>query len=150
VIRVHLPGHSKKRGSPAPAGREHPKLFDRIERFFLGEPTVFPLAWVDLDRCGPFQRAVLRAEHSIPRGRVRSYGGLARAIGCPTAARAVGRALATNPFPILIPCHRTIRKNGSLGGFGGGIPLKRALLEMEGVGFDTKGRVRPEYFLRED
>jgi methylated-DNA-[protein]-cysteine S-methyltransferase len=109
----------------------------------------FPLDWVNLDRCRPFQRNVLIHEYKIPRGRVRSYGGLARIVGAPRAARAVGRALAINPVPIVVPCHRAIRGDGSLGGFGGGLPMKRALLEMEGVGFDQTGRVRPEFLLHE-
>jgi methylated-DNA-[protein]-cysteine S-methyltransferase len=62
-------------------------------------------------------------------------------LGCPRAARAVGTALANNPFPIIIPCHRTIRADGTPGGFGGGIMMKRNLLEMEGVRFDPRGRV---------
>jgi methylated-DNA-[protein]-cysteine S-methyltransferase len=86
------------------------------------------------------------AERTIPRGYVSSYSALAACIGRPRAARAVGTALAGNPFPIIIPCHRTVRTDGSLGGFGGGLPMKRALLEMEGVTFDQRGRARTEFF----
>ena len=76
-----------------------------------------------------------------------TYGGLAAAVGVPGGARAVGNVMAGNPFPLVIPCHRVIRSDGSLGGFGGGLPMKRALLEMEGVAFDGHDRVRPEYIL---
>jgi methylated-DNA-[protein]-cysteine S-methyltransferase len=91
---------------------------------------------------------VLQREFRIPRGRVMSYGGLAGRIGHPRAARAVGTALARNPFPLIIPCHRTIQADGTLGGFGGGLKMKRALLEMEGVAFDRAGRVQSSFFYR--
>jgi methylated-DNA-[protein]-cysteine S-methyltransferase len=64
----------------------------------------------------------------------------------PRAARAVGTALARNPFPVIIPCHRAIRGDGTLGGFGGGLKMKRALLEMEGVRFDRYGKVMDDCF----
>jgi len=84
---------------------------------------------------------VLRAQIRVPRGFVTTYGRLAAAAGRPGAARAAGHALATNPFPPVVPCHRTLRADGSLGGFGGGLALKRVLLESEGVRFDSAGRV---------
>ncbi len=95
---------------------------------------------MDLGRCRPFQRRVLLAEHSIPRGSVSTYGRIARRIGRPGSARAVGRALSLNPFPIVIPCHRALRSDLSLGGYQGGLAMKRRLLEMEGVVFDKAGR----------
>jgi methylated-DNA-[protein]-cysteine S-methyltransferase len=83
----------------------------------------------------PFQRSVLIACARIPRGQVRTYSQLARSIGKPHAARAVGGALAKNPLAPLIPCHRVIRKDGSLGGYTarGGTAKKRLLLEKEGA-----------------
>jgi methylated-DNA-[protein]-cysteine S-methyltransferase len=72
---------------------------------------------------------------------VSTYGRLARQAGAEGGARAAGRALAENPFPIVVPCHRTVRSNGDLGGYQGGVQMKRALLEMEGVAFDERGRV---------
>jgi O-6-methylguanine DNA methyltransferase len=81
----------------------------------------------------PFQRAVLTAIQKIPFGETRSYGWVARAIGKPRASRAVGQALGANPIPIIIPCHRIIASDGSLGGYGGGLPLKRKLLTLEGA-----------------
>ena len=96
---------------------------------------------MDLDSCPPFQQAVLRATARIPRGQVRTYGQLAAQLGKPGAARAVGNALAANPFPLVIPCHRVVRAGGRLGGFGGGSALKRALLAREGVAIGETGRV---------
>jgi methylated-DNA-[protein]-cysteine S-methyltransferase len=66
---------------------------------------------------------------------------IARHLGSPSGGRAVGRALATNPFPLLIPCHRAVRSTGELGGYQGGVDIKRRLLEMEGVEFTTSGKV---------
>ncbi|MCU0582772.1 MAG: methylated-DNA--[protein]-cysteine S-methyltransferase [Syntrophales bacterium] len=77
-----------------------------------------------------------------------SYGGVASKTGAPGGARAAGQGCAKNPFPILFPCHRVIRSDGSLGGFGGGLKLKRALLEMEGIRFDKNGTVLPEHIFR--
>ena len=78
-----------------------------------------------------FQQAVYRAVSRIPKGQTRSYQWVARAIGRPTAARAIGNALHRNPFAPRIPCHRVIRADGSLGGFSGGPAKKRRLLTAE-------------------
>lgn len=115
-----------------------------IRRYLAGKPVRFDLRVLHFPLCSSFQERVLRAEYAIPRGSVSTYGRIARHLGAPRAARAVGRALATNPFPIVIPCHRAIRSDGSLGGYGGGLPMKRALLEMEGVVFTPSGRVDPD------
>jgi len=116
------------------------RLTRHIEAFLDGEDIRFGLGIVRLDLCSPLQQRVLRAEHAIPRGRLSTYGRLARHLGVPKGARAVGNCLARNPFPIVIPCHRAIRSNGTLGGFQGGTAMKRALLEMEGIRFDRSGR----------
>jgi methylated-DNA-[protein]-cysteine S-methyltransferase len=113
-----------------------------LQRFLTGKPVAFNLTRIALERCGEFQRRVLAAEYAIPRGHVSTYGRIAAHLGRPGGARAVGRALARNPFPIVIPCHRAVRTDGGLGGYQGGIPMKRALLEMEGVVFTETGRVR--------
>lgn len=83
----------------------------------------------------PFQQRVWKVLATIPPGYVISYGELARRAGQPTAARAVAQACGANPVPVLIPCHRVIRSSGELGGFGGGIERKIALLAREGVTF---------------
>lgn len=117
------------------------EVADRMERFLKGENVSFSLDRANLDLCSVFQRAVLLAEHAIPRGRVSTYKLIARCLNKPSAARAVGAALSSNPFPIIVPCHRAIRSDGTLGGFQGGLEMKRSLLEMEGIDFDDKERV---------
>jgi O-6-methylguanine DNA methyltransferase len=79
-----------------------------------------------------FQTAVWRELKKIPRGQTRTYGEIAAAIGRPTAVRAVGAACGANPLPVLIPCHRVVAKTG-IGGFSGGLPWKRLLLELEAL-----------------
>lgn len=118
------------------------KIYTRFKQYFKGEPIGFPLDNIALEQLYNFQKKVLLLEKQIPYGQVSTYGRLAHKLAHPGAARAVGTALARNPFPIIIPCHRTIRSDGSLGGFGGGLELKRQLLELEGVRFDQKGRVK--------
>ncbi len=90
---------------------------------------------VDLTRVGPFEAEVLARLRRIPAGEVRTYREIARAVGQPGAARAVGAACARNPLPLLIPCHRVVRADGGLGGYSlrGGVALKRRLLEAEGA-----------------
>ena len=91
-------------------------------------------AHYDLSPLTAFQQRVLHATADIPRGQVRTYGQIAAAIGAPGAARAVGTALARNPVPIIIPCHRVVRAGGKLGNYGaGGEPMKRRLLDREGA-----------------
>jgi len=88
----------------------------------------------DLRGLTPFEQAVLRKTREIPRGEVRPYGWVAREIGRPAAVRAVGTALANNPIPYFIPCHRVVRTDGHIGNYGGGGPeAKRSILTMEGV-----------------
>ncbi|MBI4898420.1 MAG: MGMT family protein [Actinobacteria bacterium] len=87
----------------------------------------------DLDGVSPFTRRVLDAATQIERGQTRSYQWLARRIGMPRAARAVGNALGANPVPLVIPCHRVVRGDGSLGGYALGARTKRLLLEAEGA-----------------
>jgi len=115
----------------------------QIIAFLRGEDMKFSLDVVRLDLCSIFQQRVLKAEFEIPRGMISTYQRIAGHLGDPRGARAVGTALAHNPFPIIVPCHRAIRSDGSLGGFQGGIEMKKALLEMEGVSFDRLNRVAP-------
>jgi methylated-DNA-[protein]-cysteine S-methyltransferase len=119
-------------------------LAERVQRFLGGENVTFELDLIPLERCPPFQRRVLRAEYGIPRGWVSTYGRIARHLGVPRGARAVGNALAHNPFPIVIPCHRAIRSDGHLGGFRGGATMKRALLELEGIAIAPNGKAVTE------
>jgi methylated-DNA-[protein]-cysteine S-methyltransferase len=102
-----------------------------LEEFFEAERTRFALK-IDRRLIHGIAREVLRATSRIPYGQMSTYGTVARQIGRPTAARAVGRALGSNPIPIVIPCHRVIGAGGSLTGYGGGLDRKVALLELEG------------------
>jgi methylated-DNA-[protein]-cysteine S-methyltransferase len=116
-------------------------IADDIEAFLSGEDIKFSLEMVRMDVCSKFQKKVLRTEHRIPRGRVSTYHYIAGHLNNPKGARAVGNALANNPFPIIIPCHRVIRADRTLGGYQGGLEMKRTLLEIEGIEFDELGRV---------
>lgn len=116
-------------------------LGERMQAFLVGEPVNFPLDSAALENCSQFQRRVLVAEHGIPRGWVSTYGLIAAHLGVEWGARAVGTALARNPFPLIIPCHRAICSTGELGGYQGGLDMKRRLLELEGVEVSEKGTV---------
>jgi O-6-methylguanine DNA methyltransferase len=100
--------------------------------YFNGKKPVF-LCALDYGRATPFQRQVWEATRSIPYGETRSYSWVADQIGKPAAVRAVGQALGKNPLPIVVPCHRVIASDGSLCGFGGGLEMKRDLLQLEGL-----------------
>ncbi len=107
-------------------------LPDRLRRYAGGERVSF-LDALDFAGATPFRRAVWQATQEIPRGQTRSYGWLAERVGRPGAARAVGHAMATNPWPIIVPCHRVVTSNGGLGGYGGGLDMKERLLRLEGA-----------------
>ena len=102
-----------------------------LEEFFAGERTRFGVK-VDRRLIQGIARDVLRATSKIPYGELSTYGGVAKQIGRPSAARAVGRALGSNPIPVVIPCHRVIGAGGALTGYAGGLDRKVALLELEG------------------
>lgn len=114
------------------------ELRNMLKAYFEGEPVAFDLTF-DL-RGTEFQKAVWRAVHEIQYGRLSSYGRLAAAVGRPKAARAVGNAVGANPLGIVIPCHRVIRSDGSIGGFGGRPDLKRYFLSLEEVLPRTKDK----------
>jgi methylated-DNA-[protein]-cysteine S-methyltransferase len=103
----------------------------QLKAYFDGQLKAFdlPLAPQGTE----FQRQVWRALQTIPYGRTKSYGEIARRLGRPEASRAVGAANGQNPIPVIIPCHRVIGADGSLTGFGGGLPIKRKLLALEGA-----------------
>jgi len=103
-----------------------------LEEYFAGRRVRFDVR-VDRRLINGIARDVLRAASRIPFGRTTTYGEIARRIGSPRAARAVGNALGSNPIPIVIPCHRVLRAGGSLGGYGGGVARKQLLLGIEGV-----------------
>ena len=105
-------------------------LVGRLRAYFSGYKASFPDE-LDLSGATPFQREVWEKTRLIHYGETRSYSWVAEQIGKPGAARAVGQALARNPLPIIIPCHRVIANDGKLGGFSGGVQMKRYLLSLE-------------------
>ena len=146
VVAVTLPGESaatlRRRlangRSSAQLSSRRTALLERalrqIREYFRGRRTRFDLP-LDL-RVPPFQHGVLRVLSRVPFGATVSYGALAKALGAPRAARAVGAALARNPVPIVLGCHRVLAGDGSIGGFAGAshdLATKRALLRHEGV-----------------
>ncbi|MBD0710532.1 MULTISPECIES: methylated-DNA--[protein]-cysteine S-methyltransferase [unclassified Streptomyces] len=105
----------------------------RFDRYFAGEPGPIGLP-LDWSLTSGFHRQVLRElAESVPYGTVVGYGELARRVGQPGAAQAVGAAMGANPLPVVVPCHRVVESDGGLGGFGGGLETKRRLLALEGV-----------------
>ena len=121
-------------------------LCDQIRRYMDGADVDLPLSLLDLDLCYDFQRRVLLKAKEIPRGKVIPYGKLAERIYAPRAARAVGTALAKNPFSLILPCHKVVRASGDIGNFGSGPEMKRTLLRLEGVEVSDEGRVGSSFF----
>ena len=103
-----------------------------LRRYFVGRQVEFRFRLTDRSAT-PFQREVWKTLRRIPYGEVRTYGWVARAIGRPGAARAVGGACRVNPWPIVVPCHRVVAADGSLGGYSSGLKWKRLLLSIEGA-----------------
>jgi len=105
-------------------------LMERLGTYFSGHRITFPDK-LDLSRATHFQREVWEITRLIPYGETRSYAWVTEQIKKPGAARAVGQALGKNPLPIIVPCHRVVASDGKLGGFGGGVEMKRYLLSLE-------------------
>ncbi|KAE9539018.1 methylated-DNA--[protein]-cysteine S-methyltransferase [Ursidibacter maritimus] len=110
-----------------------------LDRYFAGEHIEFSQLDFLAPIGTPFQQSVWQLLSAIPYGKTTSYGELAKQLGKPNAMRAVGGAVGRNPISILIPCHRVLGKNQALTGFGGGLPTKRYLLQLEGITYQDKG-----------
>jgi methylated-DNA-[protein]-cysteine S-methyltransferase len=137
VSRVSLPENSRAEACRKIGGdcREPPAarascLIEEIKLYFAGRRAEFKFN-IDWTGATGFRKRVWSACATIPYGETRSYGWIAKTIGEPKAARAVGGALSENPAPIIVPCHRVVGKDGSLTGFGGGLEMKRKLLDLE-------------------
>jgi methylated-DNA-[protein]-cysteine S-methyltransferase len=131
ITGLHFPGEStpKRDSSWVRSDRALAPLRGQLTEYFAGERREFDL---DLAPAGtPFQLEVWSALREIPYGETASYGEIAAAVGQPLAARAVGGANNRNPVAIVVPCHRVIGADGSLTGYGGGLPRKRRLLALE-------------------
>jgi methylated-DNA-[protein]-cysteine S-methyltransferase len=117
-------------------------LKQQLDEYFRGERRAFDVA-IDLTEGTAFQRAVWAELARIPYGATISYRELARRVGAPKAVRAVGSANGRNPVSILVPCHRVIAADGTLGGYGGGLATKRFLLDLESSPRFPKGSTAP-------
>jgi O-6-methylguanine DNA methyltransferase len=119
-----------------PNGVESPESFRRLckllDRYLKGERVDFDVE-VDISNLNIFTQKVLEELKKIPYGEVTSYGRIGKVLGYKNAARAVGQSVGRNPIPIIIPCHRVIREDGSIGGFSMGVGIKEKLLAKEGV-----------------
>jgi methylated-DNA-[protein]-cysteine S-methyltransferase len=135
LVELWLPNRKRRDTTPEPLPRRArdgmQAVKTQLDEYFAGERRTFDLP---LDPTGsPFEQRVWARLREIPYGSTTSYGAIAAEFGLVNGARAVGRANGANPIPIIIPCHRVIGADGTLTGFGGGLPLKRALLELEGA-----------------
>jgi methylated-DNA-[protein]-cysteine S-methyltransferase len=142
LVKLSLPGHDPEEALEDLAARISPRVLEaparldqtrrELDLYFEGKLTEFdlPLDW-QLSR--DFRRRALRAIDRIPYGKTRSYTEIARSAGNERAVRAAGTACGANPIPIVVPCHRVLRSGGALGGYGGGLPMKEALLKLEGI-----------------
>jgi len=113
-------------------GEAYPRLAHDLDRYFRGRAISFDYP-LDLTAATSFQRRVWTVLQGSPYGATRTYQEVARAVGMPRAARAVGQAVGGNPIPLLIPCHRVVGSGGSLGGYAWGLMWKRRLLRVEGI-----------------
>jgi methylated-DNA-[protein]-cysteine S-methyltransferase len=137
-IILKLPNESYFKNYLEDSHRRHcvsdPSFFDNVTEqmhlYFAGLLKDFTCK-LDLSTGTPFQQSVWRHLSTIPFGETQSYRALAQAIGHPQAFRAVGNANGKNPLPLVIPCHRVIRENGELGGYTGGLSIKKFLLDLE-------------------
>lgn len=119
---------------PARYIKGHSDIKGALKRYLNGERIDFNIN-IDTSTLGAtdFQRRVWMGLCTIPYGETRSYKWLAERVGCPNGFRAVGQANGKNPLPIIIPCHRVINSNGSIGGYSGGVEIKKRLLAIEGI-----------------
>ncbi len=142
IVRIALPNVAEDEVLEDLASRVSPRILRssapldpatrQLDEYFAGARDAFDVT-LDFSLSDGFRREVLLELRHVPYGETRSYGELAIATGSPRAVRAVGTACATNPLPIIVPCHRITRSDGTLGNYGGGVEMKRALLTMEGA-----------------
>ena len=127
-----MPNTAKMQESEAACTPLLQKTCKQLTEYFAGKRTGFTLP-IKYPFGTPFQHSVWNALRNIPYGETRSYEDIAVAIGNPKAVRAIGQANHNNPILLLVPCHRVINKNGTIGGFGCGVEIKKQLLQLEGL-----------------
>lgn len=138
VRAILLPGPAGELAGRQTLAGDPPPVAEKIRAYLAGEQPAFSLADLDLTLLAPFETVVTRVVFAIPHGEVRTYGEVAREANNPGAARAVGQVMANNRFPLVVPCHRVVRADHNLGGFGGGAPMKKELLALEGVAVNDR------------
>jgi methylated-DNA-[protein]-cysteine S-methyltransferase len=142
LVRVGLPGEDAEATLADLSRRISPRVLEsaaaldverrELDRYFAGKLDRFELP-IDWQLSHGFHRRAREGMVAIPYGETRTYTELARGAGNERAVRAAGTACGSNPIPLVVPCHRVLRTGGALGGYGGGLPMKKALLELEGV-----------------
>jgi len=142
LVKLSLPNYDADQALEELAARVSPRVLEapaqldevrrQLDDYFEGRLREFDLA-LDWRLSKDFRRRALHAISRIPYGQTRSYMQVAASAGNKRAVRAAGTACGSNPIPIVVPCHRVLRSGGALGGYGGGLPMKEALLEMEGA-----------------
>ncbi|HST70670.1 MAG TPA: methylated-DNA--[protein]-cysteine S-methyltransferase [Solirubrobacterales bacterium] len=142
LVRVGLPNQDQDELLVDLAARVSPRVLEaapeldevrrELDLYFEGKLDRFDLP-LDWRLSGGFRQRVLKEINRIPYGQTRSYTEMARKAGNERAVRAAGTACGSNPIPLVVPCHRVLRTGGALGGYGGGLPMKQGLLELEGV-----------------
>jgi methylated-DNA-[protein]-cysteine S-methyltransferase len=142
LVRLGLPNQDPEATLEELAGRVSPRVIEaptqlddarrQLDLYFEGKSHDFDLP-LDWQLTTGFRSKVQHAIARIPYGQTRTYTEMARSAGNERAGRAAGPACGTNPIPIVVPCHRVLRTGGGLGGYGGGLPMKQALLKFEGV-----------------
>ena len=126
LVEIHF---GRREFDSSPPTKNRSEVHRQLDEYFAGDRKTFALRLAPHGT--PFQLSVWNALQQIAYGKTRSYAEIAREIGRPAAVRAVGAANGANPIPIVIPCHRVVGSNGSLTGFGGGIDMKKRLLDFE-------------------
>lgn len=151
LSRVRLLDETDPGGADPAAGKALPpgpaEAVRLLRAYFTGEAVDFSGARLDETGLSPLDAAIYRELRRVPRGATVTYGELAARAGAPGAAQAVGSAMARNPWPIVVPCHRVLAAGGALGGFSapGGVRTKRKLLRMEGVDLDGGAPLLPGF-----
>jgi methylated-DNA-[protein]-cysteine S-methyltransferase len=134
LVLLDLPiGRRSRIDTLPPDGPDARRVRDRLAGYFRGDLAALDDVAAEPQRGTPFQRRVWQALRGIRAGTTQSYGELAARIGAPRAVRAVGAANGANPVPLVLPCHRVIASDGTLGGYGGGLAMKAWLLRHEGA-----------------
>ncbi len=139
IEEIILSRPDKRQEDKLPINKKSKQLnnvLKELDNYFHEKDARFSLEYLNLEKFTPFQRKVLETEFKTKKGTINTYKDLAKAAGSPKAYRSVGTALSKNPYPIIIPCHRTVKSDRTIGGFGGvaeGLESKKILLELDGL-----------------